>query len=140
MFPIGKLLVFKGIDLSTISYPRLIAIFLTSQLFFGFFALWLASILKNLSGLNSLWLRYIAPMWMFGGYTFSWESAYQMNPTLGYFLLINPMIYVMEGMRAAVIGQEGYLPFWSCFIVLWGVILACASHAIYRLKRRLDCV
>ena len=140
MLPVGKLLVFKGLDLSAVSYLRLIPMFITIQLFFGFFALWLASILKNLSGLNSLWLRYIAPMWMFGGYTFSWTAAYQASPLLGYFLLINPMLYAMEGMRAAIFGQEGYLPYWICLIALWAVILGCASQAIYRLKRRLDCV
>ncbi len=140
MFPIGKLLVFHGLDLTAISYVRLLPIFVTAQLFFGFFALWLASVLKNLVSLNSLWLRYIAPMWMFGGYTFSWEAAYQAHPVLGYCLLVNPMLYVMEGMRAAALGQTGYLPYWVCLTVLWVVILGCAFRSISLLKKRLDSV
>ena len=36
-------------------------------------------------------------MWMFGGYVYSWQSAYALNHAVGYISLINPMIYVMEG-------------------------------------------
>jgi len=140
LFPIGKLLVFNELDLSSISYGRLIIMFITINVFFGFFALWLTGVLKNLRNLSSLWLRYIAPMWMFGCYTYSWESAYQMSHALGVVSLINPMIYVMEGMRGAVLGQEGYLPFWGCLFALWGFVVLCTWDAIRRLKKRLDCV
>lgn len=140
LFPVGKLLVFQGLDLSNISYWRLVIMFITINCFFGFFALWLSGVLKDISSLNSLWLRYIAPMWMFGGYTYSWEAAYQMNHIIGTVSLINPMLYVMEGMRAAMLGQAGYLPFWGCFFALWGFIVVCTWHAIRRLKKRLDCV
>lgn len=140
LFPAGKILVFKGLHLADVSYFRLIIMFITSNLFFGFFALWLTGILKDITSLNSLWLRYIAPMWMFGGYTYSWAAAYQMNHIIGVVTLINPMLYVMEGMRAAVLGQTGYLPFWGSFFALWGFILICTWDAIRRLKKRLDCV
>ena len=87
------------------------------NLFFGFFALWLSSVVKGMTSLNSLWLRYIAPMWMFGGYVYSWQQAYSMSHVVGYISLVNPMIYVMEGMRAAALGNANYLPFWVCIIV-----------------------
>jgi len=140
LFPAGKILVYYGLDLANISYWRVIIMFITCNLFFGFFALWLTGTLKNIDNLNSLWLRYIAPMWLFGGYTYSWEAAYQMNHALGVVSLLNPMIYVMEGMRAAMLGQAGYLPFWGCFFALWGFIAICTWDAIRPLKRRLDCV
>ena len=140
LFPLGKLLVFNGLDLSLISYWRLLLMYITINLFFGFFALWLAGILKDISSLSSLWLRYIAPMWMFGAYTYSWGAVYQMNHLIGIVSFINPMLYVMEGMRSAMLGPKGYLPFWICFLVLWGFIMACTWHAIRRFKKRLDCV
>jgi ABC-2 type transport system permease protein len=140
LFPIGKLLVFNEWDLSRLSYFRVILMFITANLFFGFFALWLSSVIKDMTSLNSLWLRYIAPMWMFGGYVYSWESAYNLNYIVGYISLINPMIYVMEGMRAAALGQDGYLPFWFSFGMLWLFIIACGMHAMRRLRRKLDCI
>lgn len=140
LFPVGKILLWSRFDLLAISYGRLIVLFLTSSLFFGAFALWLSSIVPGISGLNTLWLRYIVPLWMFGTYFFSWHDAYQVNPLIAYVLLINPIVYVMEGMRAAALGQEGYLPYWVSLLALWGFIFACTLHAIKRLKKILDCI
>ena len=137
LFPIGKLFLFTEFDLSLISYSRLIPMFITINIFFGFFALWLASVIKDMGSINSLWLRYIVPLWMFGAYAYSWEASYQLSPTVAYFTLINPMVYVMEGMRAAALGQAGYLPYWVCQTALWAFIFACTLHAIRRLKRRI---
>lgn len=140
LFPLGKLLVFTEWNLAGISWWRLIVMFITANLFFGYFALWLTGILKNMTDLNQLWLRYIAPMWMFGGYVYSWQSAYDLSPVVGYISLINPMIYVMEGMRSAALGQTGYLPFWTSMLMLWVFIIACSFHANRRLKKKLDCI
>ena len=140
LFPLGKLLVFTEWHWKVISFWRVTIMFITANLFFGFFALWLTSVLKSITNLNSLWMRYIAPMWMFGGYVYSWQSAYDLNHIVGYISLINPMIYVMEGMRAAALGQKGYLPFWLCFGMLWVYIIACTMHATRRLRRSLDCI
>jgi ABC-2 type transport system permease protein len=140
LFPIGKLLLWTRFDLTAISYVKLIPIFLTGNLFFGSFALWLSSVIPGMSSLNTLWLRYIVPLWMFGTYFFSWETAYQLNPVIGAILLINPIVYVIEGMRAAALGQAGYLPYWISLLALWGFIFACTAHAIKRLKKILDCV
>jgi len=140
LFPIGKLLLFTRFDLEAISYGRIIPMFITINVFFGFFALWLTSVVKGLSGINNLWMRFIGPMWMFGAYLYSWHSSFQLSPLIAYLSLINPMVYVMEGMHAASLGQEGYLPFWVCLLALWGFIIACFTHANHRLKKRLDCV
>ncbi|MBF5059868.1 ABC transporter permease [Candidatus Neptunochlamydia vexilliferae] len=140
LFPIGKLLVFTEWRLETISYMRLIPMFITANLFFGFFALWLTGMIKDMTNLNSLWLRYIAPMWMFGGYVYSWQSAYDLNHMVGYLSLINPMIYVMEGMRAAALGQAGFLPYWLSLTMLWVFTILCFWHGSKRLKRKLDCL
>lgn len=140
LFPLGKLLVFTEWNLAGISWWRLTIMFVTANLFFGYFALWLTGILKNMTDLNQLWLRYIAPMWMFGGYVYSWQSAYDLSPVVGYISLINPMIYVMEGMRAAALGQAGYLPFWMSMLMLWIFIIACSLHANKRLRQKLDCI
>jgi len=140
LFPIGKLLMFKRFDLSTISYVRLVPMFIVTNLFYGFFSLWVTSLMKNVSAISSIWMRAINPMWMFGAYFYSWQAAYALSPTIGYLSLINPMVYIMEGMRAATLGQEGYLPFWICFLMVIGFTILLGMHAIHRLKKRLDCV
>ena len=139
LIPIGKLFVFTEWNWGMISIWKMALMLISSNFFFAFFGIWLSSVLK-MTSLNSLWLRYIVPMWMFGGYTYAWSSMYNLSPTLGYISLVNPMIYVTEGMRAAALGQEGYLPFWFCLPMLWLFTFVCAKVGVKRLKRKLDCV
>lgn len=140
LFPVGKLMTLTRWSWELMSVWRVIIMLITANLFFGFFALWLSSVVKGMMSLNSLWLRYIAPMWMFGGYVYSWQQAYSMSHVVGYISLANPMLYVMEGVRAAALGNANYLPFWVCVTVLWGFIFACGSQAIKKMKVKLDCI
>jgi len=140
LFFVGKLLVWNRFSLSQINYFQLLLIYPTLCLFFGLFSLWLTSIIQKVINISSLFLRFINSLFMFGAYFYSWESIYSLSPTLGYISLLNPMVYVMEGVRAAARGQEGYLPFWISFFVLWGFNLSMGATAVSRLKKRLDCV
>lgn len=140
LFPLGKIVLYSQFDLSKISFCKLVLIFLASNLFFGFFALWLSSVFKKMSSLSHLFVRVINPMYMFGGYMYSWHSVYAFSPAIAYLHLINPFLFVMEGMRAATLGQAGYLPFWACFVALILFTAAFAYDAIRRLKKRLDVV
>ncbi len=140
MFPLGKLLLFSKFDLAKINLFKLPLIFIISNLFFGFFALWLVAILKKMSNLSHLFVRIINPMYSFGGWWYSWAAIYAISPILGYLHLVNPLLYVMEGMRAATLGQEGYLPFWYSLAGLTLFTIGFAWDAIRRLQKRLDCV
>lgn len=140
MFPIGKALLFNEFSITKFNFFQLPLIFIMSNLFFGFFALWLSAILKNMSSLTHLFVRVINPMYSFGGWWYSYAAIYKLYPTLASLHLINPLLYVMEGMRAATLGQEGYLPFWVSLSALAAFTLFFAWDAIRRLQRRLDCV
>lgn len=140
LFPLGKLLLFSQFDLSKINLIKLPLIFIMSNLFFGFFALWLSAVLKKMSNLSHLFIRVINPMYSFGGWWYSWQAIYKISPAIGYAHFINPLLYVMEGMRAATLGQEGYLPFWFSFVALTAFTWLIGWDAIRRLQKRLDCV
>lgn len=141
MFPLGKLILLKGFDLSIINYPKLILIFIASNLFYGYFSLWLTSVIKGgLDTTTMIWVRVVVPLFMFGGYYYSWAAAYSMSSIVGYISLGNPLIYITEGMRAATLGQEGFLPFWTCLFAVLGFTFFCMVHGIYRLRKKLDCI
>lgn len=140
LFPIGKIILFTRFDLSKISFPSLLLIYPTVQLFFGFFSLWLVAIIKQLSAVSRVWIRVINPIFMFGSFFYSWKASYELSPIVAYLSLANPMVYVMEGMRAACLGQAEYLPLSACIFALWLFIFICGIDSIRRLSRRLDCV
>ena len=140
LFPLGKLVLFSQFDLGQISVWKFVIIFILSNLFFGFFALWLSSLFKKMSSLSHLFVRVVNPMYMFGGYLYSWAAVYELSHVAGYLHLLNPLIYVMEGMRSAALGPSGYLPFGLSVGALMISIGFFAWDAIRRLSKRLDCI
>jgi len=140
LFPIGKVILFNQWDFSIISYPKLLIFYPTIHLFYAFFALWLTATIKQISQVSRVWLRVVNPIFMFGGFFYSWQTAFTLSPTVGYLLLINPMVYILEGMRAVCLGQDGFLPFQYSFLALWGFIIFFGVDAIRRLRKILDCI
>lgn len=53
LFPIGKLILYNEFDLSNVTIHRLIPMYITIHIFFGFFSLWIASVIKQLGALSA---------------------------------------------------------------------------------------
>lgn len=140
VIPLGKIILFGQFNLEQISLIRFILIFVMSNLFFGFLSLLLASLLKHLYNISWIWVRILSPMYFFGCYLYPWSKAYSMSKIFGYISLLNPYVYIMEGMRAAMLGQLGYLSFWLCFSCLSIFTFLCAFFGIKIMKKRLDSV
>ncbi len=140
LFLVGKLILWNSFELDKITLWQIFLIFPTVSLFFGVFGLWLSGVIQKIQSISSLFLRFINPIFMFGGYFFTWQSSLELSPYIAYPILINPMIYAMEGMRAACLGQQGYLPFWVCLLALWVYIIVLGTHGISKLRKRLDCI
>lgn len=140
LFPLGKLLLYQQFNLHLISVAHFIPIFILTNLFFGFFSIFLVSILKGMRSIPTMWIRILNPMWFFGCNFFPWSKAYCLSPIIGYAILVNPFVYIMEGTRAAMFGQAGYLPYALSVAALCGFIILAAFVGIKRLKKRLDYV
>jgi ABC-type multidrug transport system permease subunit len=138
VLPIGKLLLGSKFDSSALSISKFLLIFLITNIFYGSFTLWITSRVPNSLKIGNVWMRLVYPLWAFGGFQFSWQVLYNFMPYFAYVNLLNPIMYTMEGIRAAVLGQEGYLPFWSSVSVLIAFSLFFAWHGIRLLKRQLN--
>jgi len=140
MLPLGKLLLWNKINFANISIFKFILIFLSINLFVGIFAIFAISVPKNIRTLDSILMRIIFPLWFLSGAEFSWQTLYGFSTWLAFLLFFNPFLYLMEGARAAVLGQADYLNFWICLAVIWvgGVLFGLVG--IRRLKRNLDFV
>ncbi|MCL5875771.1 MAG: ABC transporter permease [Candidatus Dependentiae bacterium] len=140
MLPIGKLCLWNQLPLHNIAYGKLFIALLLQSICYACFVPWTATLISNLSNLGSVWARFIFPMWFMGGFQFSWMALHTILPTLAYIDLINPVIYATESTRAALLGQEGYLPFLLCCGALLLFSIICMWHALKRMKKRLDFV
>jgi hypothetical protein len=140
MIPFGKLLLFNTFSLATISWIKLAIILIIANIFYGVFTVGITAHIGVMSKMENVWSRFIFPMWFLGGFQFSWASIYKLSAPLAYVLLCNPIIFVMEGTRSAILGPEGCLPWELCCIVLCGFIIVGWFYAKYKMKRLLDSV
>ncbi|MFC1845695.1 ABC transporter permease [Candidatus Dependentiae bacterium] len=140
VLPIGKLMLWNSFSFAQVSYVKYLLIFTLSNIFYAILALWSTSFVKSLIQIDTVWMRLIYPMWFLGCFQFSWFALYKTAPVLAYIDLINPITYTSEGMRAAVLGQQGSLNFWVCVLALLIFITLGGVQAVTRFKRQLDFV
>ncbi len=138
--PFALLFTWREFDIAQFSLVKYLLILTLCSLFCGAFGLFISSSVQTTEEISSIWNRIVSPMWMLGGFQFSWITMMQKIPWLGYLTLINPFLYAMEGMRASVLGQAGYLPYWVCAIVLILSTLVSGYFGIRKMSKRLDCV
>ena len=138
MIPIGKICLWSQFDLASVNYLKLLLAIFASSLFYASFALWIASITPNMSKFGQVWTRFIFPMWFLGGFQFSWMASYKTIQSFAMANLINPMIYITEAVRCALLGQEGYLNFWLCILVILLFAALSFYFGIKSLRKKLD--
>ena len=142
ILPFGALFVyyFQGITFTQFNFLKFLLITVLANLFYGFVGIFMLRFMYKIEDMRNVWMRFLFPLWFIGGFNASWAVAYKGAPKLAYFLLLNPMVYVSEGTRAAILGQEGFLNFWCCIGVIIFFILVFGIVGVKTLQLRLDCL
>lgn len=140
VFPLCKLLFWSELDLTKIHIPKFVIAFLLVNFFYGAYTVWISSRVPSTQKIGNVWMRFVFPLWFLGAFQFSWAVLYRICPIGGLINLLNPMVYVQEIMRSALLGAEGYLPFMASTGMLSFFIITMLWWGIVRLKRRLDFV
>jgi len=140
ILPLGKIILGSRMSFENISIPKFILIFLSINFFIGVFTLFVTSIPKSMHKIESVWTRILFPLWILGGPEFPWQTINELSPRLATLCLFNPFLYSMEGIRAAVLGQTGFINFWICFSMVWFSTVIFGWLGIRRLKKWLDFV
>lgn len=137
---IGKIILGSNFTLPNFSIPHFLLIYLVSCIFFASFATWSVVNTSGIERYSKIEVRLTGPLFFLCGWSASWYVMNGIVPLLGKLLLLTPWIYAYEGSRAALLGQEGFLPFWICIGMLILYALVCIAHGTYVFKKRLDCV
>jgi len=109
-------------------------------LFVGAFSMFIVSIIKDMNHTNQIGVRFMFPLWFLGGSQFSWLTLHKFVPKVSYVALANPLIYAHEASRVAILGQKGYIPFWTCIGMLLLFTFLFGWLGIRKMKKRLDYV
>lgn len=140
ILPLGKFILWNRLDLSQFSWIKFIVIFMAANIFIGFFSIFIASLIKDMNHISQVGVRILFPMWFLSGSQFPLKVMHQFSPLLANISFANPLLYAMEGMRAAVLGQDGSLSYWLCLVMLLFFIAVFGYLGILKLKKRLDCI
>jgi ABC-2 type transport system permease protein len=121
VLPLARLIMGTIPGLTLRHLPLLIAMVLLSGAVFSAFGLFLGTAMEPQH--VSLMMQVIfAPMIMFGCTYYPWR-ALDMFPVLKYAVLINPLVYVSEGLRAALTPGVPHMPLAAILAALVGITL-----------------
>jgi ABC-2 type transport system permease protein len=138
--PLGKIIMWNKFSLAQLSITKTLVMFIVINIFAGFLSLFMSSITKNIFNFRNIWTRFLFPLWFLGGAEFYWQIAYKLSKPFAYIMLLNPITYAMEGIRASILGQKLFIPFWICLSILILFALGCGYASFRKLKTRLDFV
>jgi ABC-2 type transport system permease protein len=137
-FPVSKLLLWHSLDLSRTSWLQLIALLLFGSLCCNTYTMFAICMMSRIDQIKILWVRVSIPLFMLGGFWAPWHTIYKASPLLGYLMLLNPFIYVTEGLRFAITGSADYFSAWLCVGILVILSLAFFTSSWYFFNKRLD--
>jgi len=140
ILPVGKLLLGNGLDLSAIRWGYLSCMIVLANILYAAAAVLIATFIHRLENINNVWIRVAYPVWFMGCYQFSYQALKNALPNVAFINLLNPAVYVVEGVRAALIGQEGFLPIELCCGVVASAAVIFIVASIISLRARLDLV
>lgn len=136
---IAKALLGNRFDWSHISWAKFIVLYVIMNIGFCMMAALVTFAILSMEKIWRFWDRVIFPISLLS-IDFGWSAAYAALKPLAFAMLFVPFTYAYEGLRAAVLGQEGFLNYWICLNVL--VLSSCIFAALgkYYFKKNLDCV
>jgi ABC-2 type transport system permease protein len=140
IIPLGKLIIWDKFSLAHISLTKTLIMFIIVNIFAGLLSLFMSSITTSIFNFRNIWTRFLFPLWFLGGAEFYWQVAYTLSKPLAYIMLLNPITYAMEGMRASILGEKLFISFWICSFMLFIFSILCGYVAFKKLKNRLDFV
>ncbi|MBI2344847.1 hypothetical protein HYV10_02115 [Candidatus Dependentiae bacterium] len=137
---LAKLILQENFALSAINYPKLIVCWILAHILFGFFGLFVSSMTNSFEYITTIRQRILFPIWYLGCYQFTWYMLFKINPTIAYINLINPIVYVLEGMRGCINFNLETIPFYICILMMIAFTLLFGYFGIHNFKKRLNCL
>jgi ABC-2 type transport system permease protein len=139
-FPITKMLFSRYIYTAHTSWLTLGGFLYLSILCLTAYNIFLACYIKNLDHLSFVWKRINLPLLFFGGFLVPWHIMQTYSHITGILGLLNPLTYVSEGIRQALLVNPLYLSLITCTLGVITFIFLATLGAWYFFKKRVDYV
>lgn len=137
-FAVSRLILQDSLDTLNFSMVKFLTILFLSSLVFSSYVFLSMCILKGTHQLGIWWRRFNSPLLTLGGSWVPWMVIAKFSTLLGYLILLNPILYITEGMRGAILGESLFIPFKYCVITLIFTIVMLILLSFYFFKKRVD--
>jgi ABC-type multidrug transport system permease subunit len=115
-------------------WPLLILVLLASALFFASIGLLLATVMDP-RHMQVIFTTIVLPITMLGCVYYPWTAMHTIR-WLQFAVLVNPMVYVAEGLRATLTAVP-HMPDWAFLLVILGGTLLVGGLAVISFGRRI---
>lgn len=137
-FPIVKLVLGNNLATANTSWPLVFTMIMVGALLCSSYTILLACAISNPRNLTRFWLRVNFILITLGGLFAPWCVMKQFSPYLAYLVLLNPLIYITEGIRYSLTLNTQFLPTSVCIPVILSYALVFMTLAWYFFKKRMD--
>lgn len=137
LMPFAYLLIMAKMCVFVPHWGKFICIWLTSSLLYASLVFVVAAHTHSMQFMANVWSRILHPLWFLGCFQYPYHLFAGLFPWLGIWMLANPMIYIMEGYRSALL-QDNSLSAWLCTPVLLTMSCIFIMLTIRKFYRRLD--
>jgi ABC-2 type transport system permease protein len=137
-YPVLKLIFYTDFNLSRMVLYQSIIIFYLTSLLCAAVQVAFACYIRHAGQMRVLFRRITYPMIMLGGFLVPWKGMFSYSPLLGYVALLNPLMYVTEGLRGTMLGSDHYFSFAVCAGMLLFFSLFFTLFSLYRFKKKVD--
>lgn len=120
------------------SWPLFFCMYFLALLFWGLFFLGSAFVYEYQWFRSNMWARRIMPLFLLGPAFFTFKTIAAVAPAAAYFLFLNPVTYVIEGLRVSLLGGTDYLPLSICLCGTVVAIICMYIRLHYGIYKQLD--
>jgi len=137
LIPMTLVLLSNDCQTTGLSAPKLFLFFVIMTCFVASICIFSATLFKSTERFWQVWPRWGLQIFVLGGTRASWLMIHKAFPIGSYFDLLNPYLYIFEGLRGAIFGPQGALNFWVCCLVLTTLTITFFFLGTRSFKKRL---
>ena len=137
-FPVAKLILQSSFDSSHSSWPQAFLILYLGSLCCCAYHFLAVCIMKGSGSIISLWMRVNIPLLILGGLLVPLHVIQKLSPLFSFIIYLNPIIYLTEGLRSAILGTPEFLPVSTCAAALLGFSVLFTLLTFYFFRKKTD--
>lgn len=137
-FPVAKIILGNAFVTEYASWPLTYTVIFFSALCCSAYTMFTTCFIKSSTKLRSFWMRVNFGLITFGGLFIPYVVMKKFSPTLGYFILFNPLLYITEGLRNAILPHQQFISAWVCILVLFIFSILFTLLSWHYFKKRVD--